>query len=51
MFERDLLEIVEQLLALGASPSIRDGRFDATPLGWAQYTHQDAVAAILEPLT
>ena len=30
-------DLVLQLLAAGADPTIRDSRFDATPLGWARH--------------
>jgi hypothetical protein len=36
------------LLALGADSSLRDRRFDATPLDWARHLGQDAVARALE---
>jgi hypothetical protein len=39
------------LLSLGADTSIRDARFDGTPLGWAEHFHQDAMADFLRPLT
>ena len=39
------------LLGLGADAGIRDARFDATPLGWAEHFHQDAMAGFLRPLT
>jgi hypothetical protein len=34
-----------------AHPGIRDGRFDFTPLGWARYFGQQALADLLEPMT
>jgi hypothetical protein len=43
--------IARLLIDLGADPGIRDARFDATPLGWAEYFHQDAMADFLRPLT
>jgi ankyrin repeat protein len=45
------VELARTLLRLGADPGIRDARFDGTPLGWARYFGQDAVAALLEPLS
>ncbi|WP_037604410.1 ankyrin repeat domain-containing protein [Streptacidiphilus rugosus] len=39
------------LLDLGADPDIRDARFDATPLGWAEHFHHTAVAHVLRPRT
>jgi hypothetical protein len=36
---------------LGADTGIRDARFDGTPLGWARYFGEDAIADLLEPLT
>ena len=43
--------LARQLLALGADPSIRDKRFDSTPLGWARhFGHQDVID-LLMPLT
>jgi ankyrin repeat protein len=35
------------LLALGADPEVRDGRFDATPLGWAEYGDHQALIELL----
>ncbi|MEE6257217.1 ankyrin repeat domain-containing protein [Plantactinospora sonchi] len=43
--------LVRLLLSLGAEPTRRDGRFDATPLDWARHLgHQDLVR-LLTPLT
>ena len=39
--------MVKLLLELGADPHIRDGEFNATPLGWAEYGQQTAVADFL----
>jgi hypothetical protein len=39
--------MVELLLELGADPTRRDTRFDATPLGWAEHSHRAATAALL----
>lgn len=38
------------LIDLGADPGIRDARFDATPLGWAEHFGQSAMADYLRPL-
>jgi len=35
------------LLELGADPTVRDLRFDATPLGWAEHFDQPATIALL----
>lgn len=35
------------LLERGADPTIRDRRFDATPLGWAQHAGQEATVELL----
>ncbi|GAA0278953.1 ankyrin repeat domain-containing protein [Cryptosporangium japonicum] len=43
------VELTRRLLALGADPTIRDRRFDATPLDWARHLHQPATAALLDP--
>jgi ankyrin repeat protein len=45
------VELARTLLRRGADPGIRDARFDGTPLGWARYFGQDAVADLLAPLT
>ena len=45
------LALAELLVNLGADPSQRDQRFDATPLGWAQYFNQPAIADLLAPIT
>ena len=39
------------LIELGADPGIRDARFDATPLGWAQHFGEPAMAEYLRPLS
>jgi hypothetical protein len=43
--------IARLLIGLGADPGVRDARFDATPLGWAEYFHRDAMADFLRQLT
>jgi ankyrin repeat protein len=45
------LELARTLLRLGADPDIRDHRFNGTPLGWAQYSGQQPLIDLLEPLT
>jgi hypothetical protein len=45
------LELAVALLRLGADPSIRDARFDGTPLSWARYFGQQELIDLLEPLT
>jgi len=39
--------VVELLLARGADPSIKDARYQSTPLGWATHMGRDDVAALL----
>jgi ankyrin repeat protein len=41
------LQMVKLLIDLGADPLLRDAEFNATPLGWAEYGHQAAVAEFL----
>jgi len=45
------VDIARLLIELGADPGIRDARFDATPLGWAEHFQQKAMADFLRPLT
>jgi hypothetical protein len=45
------IDAVRMLLELGADPGIRDARFKSTPLGWAEYLGQQAMADYLRPLT
>jgi len=45
------LDLAATLLRLGADPRVKDARFDGTPLDWARYFGQDALAGLLEPLT
>jgi ankyrin repeat protein len=45
--EHGLVELARLLLDAGADPTIRDGKYDATALGWAEYCNQPAVAALL----
>ena len=39
------------LLDAGADPSITDGRFGTTPLGWAEHAYQSEAANLLRPAT
>ena len=43
--------VVELLLARGADPSIKDARYQSTPLGWATHMGRDDVAALLTELS
>ncbi len=43
------LAMAQLLLDLGADPSIRDARFDATPLGWAEHEGRPELIALLSP--
>ncbi len=45
--ERNDREMVELLLQLGADPSIKDARFDATPAGWAEHFGRPELSALL----
>jgi ankyrin repeat protein len=45
------LDGARMLIGLGADPGIRDARFGATPLGWAEHFGQQAIADYLRPLT
>jgi ankyrin repeat protein len=44
-------EVCEQLIALGADPTIRDTSFDAPAAGWAHHAHHDELADWLEELS
>lgn len=46
----DLL-MARLLLGLGADPDVRDHRFDATPLGWAQHFGHAELVRVLAPVT
>ena len=46
---RGNLAMAELLLSLGADPSIRDVRFDATALGWAEHEGHAELIALLTP--
>ena len=43
--------VVELLLERGADPSIKDVRYQSTPLGWATHMGRDDVAALLTELS
>ena len=43
--------LAELLVSLGADPAKRDTRFHSTPLGWARYFNQQAVADLLAPIS
>jgi GNAT superfamily N-acetyltransferase len=45
--ERDDVALAELLLDAGADPTARDGRFDSTPLAWAQELRRGLIAARL----
>ncbi len=49
--EKGDLGLARTLLDLGADPNIPDKRYQSTPLGWARYFDQPAVADLLEPVT
>ena len=48
--EKRLLPVIQFLLEHGADPNVRDPRFDASALGWAQHTvtSSEAVVGLLE---
>jgi hypothetical protein len=43
--------MVRALLATGADPNLRDARFDATPLGWAEHAGHPSTIALLAEVT
>ena len=45
------IDAARMLLELGADPAVRDARFHATPLGWAEHFGQRAMTDYLRPLT
>jgi hypothetical protein len=45
------IDAARMLIGLGADPAVRDARFHATPLGWAEHFGQQAMADYLRPLT
>jgi ankyrin repeat protein len=49
--EKGDLVLARTLLELGADPEIPDKHYRSTPLGWARYFGQPALAALLGPVT
>ncbi|MEU8400951.1 ankyrin repeat domain-containing protein [Nonomuraea sp. NPDC048892] len=47
----DDVETARTLIELGADVTIKDSRYDATPLGWAEYGGKERVAAYLRETT
>ncbi len=45
------IDAARMLVKLGSDPSIRDARFHATPLGWAEHFGQQGMADYLRPIT
>ncbi|MGH3260470.1 MAG: ankyrin repeat domain-containing protein, partial [Trebonia sp.] len=45
------VDAARMLIDLGADPGIRDARFNATPLGWAEHFGRRAMADYLRPLS
>ncbi|MGX9670002.1 ankyrin repeat domain-containing protein [Mycobacterium sp. HM-7] len=45
------LSLIRRLLDAGADPSITDGRFDSTPLEWAEHAYQTEAAELLRAAT
>ncbi len=45
------METARTLIELGADVTIKDSRYDATPLGWAEYSGKERVAAYLRETT
>ena len=45
--ESGALEIARMLLDAGADPNIRDDKYDATVLGWAEYCGQPQIAELV----
>jgi len=45
------IDAARMLIELGADPAVRDARFRATPLGWAEHFGQHVMADYLRPLT
>ena len=41
------LGAVEALLDAGADPTLRDGLYNSTPAGWAEFGREDAAAELL----
>jgi ankyrin repeat protein len=45
------IDLARQLLDRGADPTIQDARFNATPLGWAEYAKQQDMVDLLAART
>jgi ankyrin repeat protein len=45
--EHGLTTLAELLLDAGADPTIRDDKYDATVLAWAEYCDQPRIAELL----
>jgi ankyrin repeat protein len=45
--ESGAVEMARLLLDAGANPDIRDGKYDSTALGWAEFCGQEALARLL----
>ena len=45
------IPLARVLLDLGADPTIKDARFDSTPLGWARHFGQQPMIELLETRT
>ena len=45
--EHGVIELARMLLDAGADPGIRDDKYDATALGWAEYCGQPQIAELL----
>lgn len=41
------IDTIDVLIQAGADPTIRDGRHNATPAGWAEHERRDAALAVL----
>ena len=44
-------EVVRLLLELGADPTLKDCRFDGTPLDWAEHFDKPETAALLREIS
>ena len=45
--ENGAIDIARMLLDAGADPNIRDDKYDATALGWAEFCDQKQVAQLI----
>lgn len=45
--EHGAVDLARLLLDAGADPGVRDDKYGATPLGWAEYCGQPAIAELL----